>query len=228
MPRIDRVGQVFDRLTVVKFHSSDGKRVRWECKCICGNTSFVIADNLTSGVTKSCGCLKRELTIERKTKHGNYSKPFYRRYVAMVNRCNNPDNASYYKYGGRGIKVCDRWLEPDGKGFLNFLEDMMPKAETGVELDRIDNNGDYEPSNCRWVTTQQNSFNTRDRGGTSKYKGVSWSTKRKKWVAQITVDGVTKNLGGFVEEKEAALAYNKAAKRLFGEYANLNDFKEFV
>ena len=93
----------------------------------------------------------------------------------------------------------------------------------GLEIDRADVNGDYTPDNCRWVTRQQNNMNTRSRkGSTSKYKGVSWSKVANKWVVQIKVDGNRKYLGCFIDEIEAAMAYNTAATTLFGKFAHLN------
>lgn len=137
----------------------------------------------------------------------------------MKDRCYNPNNAAYERYGGRGITVDGRWLE----SFEHFYEDVYKEYQKGLELDRVDNDGNYELANTRWITPQQNAMNRRSRSNSSsKYKGVSWNTKIGKWTAQIGLNRKVKYLGAFTDEEDAALAYNKAARELFGEYANLN------
>lgn len=126
-------------------------------------------------------------------------------------------------YGGRGIKVCERWSEPENKGLVNFIEDMGGTYQQGLQLDRKDNNGHYSPENCRWVTRQQNNFNRGGRKGcTSKYKGVHWDKHHSKWRASIRLNGKLINIGRFDDEVDAAISYNRKAVELFGEYASLN------
>lgn len=219
--RIDLTGNTYGRLIVVDFHSSDGRRVKWNCKCSCGNTCVTMSDNLKNGSTQSCGCLQTEVRKSKATKHDHYYHPLFGRYKQIRSRCYVNSNKSYLNYGGRGIKVCDRWLE----SFDNFLEDMGESFSVGSQIDRVDVDGDYEPSNCRWVTPQQNSFNTRSRGGSSEYKGVSLSKRDSKWRAQIVFNGKCYNLGAFEDEDDAARAYNQKAIDYFGEYAVLNDIR---
>ena len=147
----------------------------------------------------------------------------YNSWHGMIRRCYTTTDSRYESYGGRGIKVCDRWK----KSFRNFLEDMGQKPDIKSErisLDRIDNDGDYEPSNCRWATNSQQILNTRKRrGSTSKYRGVSWDKQGGRWHAAISLLGDITYLGRFINEEDAARAYNKAAIVLHKDFAQLND-----
>ena len=158
-------GQIFGKWTIVeetenRILPSKQKMRQFICICECNNQSIVSLPNLQSGKSKSCGCLQKEiaknLAIKKFTKHNNYKNKLYQTWSDMKQRCLNKNNKHYKDYGGRGIKVCNRWLN----SFENFLQDMGQKPN-GYSLDRINNNGNYEPSNCRWGTPIQQIHNRR-------------------------------------------------------------------
>ena len=153
-------GQVFGRLTVIRRAGSRAGRVTWACMCECGSTVEVVSHALTSGHTKSCGCWKDERNRGTPVKHGHARRgasltPTYKTWQNMMTRCYNQKVKSFKDYGERGIKVCNGWHI-----FENFLADMGERPK-GTTLDRVDNNGDYTPDNCRWATKLTQARNTR-------------------------------------------------------------------
>ena len=156
---VDVLGQRFGRYLVIAKSDKRTKAMKQMviCKCDCGTERDVVVGNLRSGLTTSCGCWKDEKTGERRRKHGLSKTTMYYRYNQMIHRCYILNNPEYKNYGGRGIKVCDRW-----KDINNFIDDMYSLYIPGLDLDRINNDGDYEPSNCRWVTRKVNCNNRRD------------------------------------------------------------------
>ena len=158
MRKLDLTGKRFGELTVC-YESSErtGNAVVWTCKCDCGNITNVLAGNLVRGNTSSCGHLRVTRGIERKTTHGLTGTPEYMTWGSMLKRCTNPNDRGYHNYGGRGISVCDRWLS----SFENFYADMGPRPSDLHSIDRRDNNGNYEPSNCYWATKDEQLNNKR-------------------------------------------------------------------
>lgn len=154
--KLDLTGRRFGRLIALK--DSDERyqgSIKWLCRCDCGNLTKVTSSSLVSGHTKSCGCLGKERRKEANTIHGMSRTPTYKTWVKIKQRCLNPNNSRFKDYGGRGIKVCDHWMK-----FENFYKNMGDKPE-GKSIDRINNDGDYEPKNCKWSTAKQQAENRR-------------------------------------------------------------------
>jgi hypothetical protein len=156
-------GKRFGRLLVIRRigrPDRPGQSTIWECRCDCGVVRQLPATYLKQGQTKSCGCLRQEMYGRQSRTHGGSGTPEYCSWCKMLRRCYNPTDRSFGNYGKRGISVCDRWR---GKtdGFVNFISDMGKKPSRRHTLDRINNDGNYDPSNCRWATPAMQSRNRR-------------------------------------------------------------------
>lgn len=181
---VDLAGRRFGRLVVEhKTKPNKSGAMRWLCVCDCGNQKEICGKHLRSGKTRSCGCYRAENTSEMFTKHGLSGSRIYTIWIGMKDRCSNPKNVEYAKYGGRGIEVCDEW-----KHFEPFHSWAVANGyRDDLSIDRIDNDGDYEPSNCRWATCSEQANNT-SRSHVLEYNGESRTVRE--WE---NVLGVRKN-----------------------------------
>jgi hypothetical protein len=190
---VDITGKKFGRLSVIGVHSKTKFGVLWECICECGNKRTNVGYRLRNGIVLSCGCLQKEIASKKFKKHGHsltgatQSKE-YKTWLDMRARCEKPTKKHYKNYGGRGISVCERW----GK-FENFLSDMGMKPSPFHTLDRINSDGNYEPSNCRWATRKEQNRNTRTNH-------------------MITYNGKTKSMAEWAELLQ--MNYNKLRSRI--------------
>ena len=172
-----KVGDKYNRLTAIGFHhrNKHGSQY-WLFKCDCGNKKVINVNCVKRGEIKSCGCLQRE----RNTTHGLSNTKEHIAWTNMKQRCHNKNNKNYKNWGGRKIKVCDRWQN----SFENFYKD-MGKRPTGTSLDRIDGNGNYEPNNCRWATIKEQNNNTR-RNHPLTFNGKTQNISQ--WANEIGID----------------------------------------
>ena len=168
------VGKRFGKLVVIRFSHMVKTNSFWVCSCECGGEITTTINTLNKGKATSCGCVR----LMKITTHGLSDTPEWRCWASMRYRCNNPSLKQYKNYGGRGIKVCERW----NNSFERFLEDMGKRPSPKHSIDRIDNNGDYEPKNCRWATQKQQANNVRT-NHVLEFKGESMTLTR--WARKI-------------------------------------------
>ena len=156
---LELVGKTFGRLTVIAKNPilTASKNSQWDCVCVCGNRVVAIGSKLINGHTTSCGCFHLERMKEASVTHGLSRTPEYNSWLAMKQRCNNPQDAAYSRYGGRGILICERWEN----SFENFIHDMGLRPSPNHSIERKDNNLGYCPSNCVWATAIEQANNRR-------------------------------------------------------------------
>lgn len=183
-PRFNLIGKKIGRLYVKSFAYKKGRKYYYNCICDCGKEcvkhSHYLLDK-SKYPHKSCGCWHREINIARSTKHGMTKSDTYKTWCELKQRCCNPKNHAYECYGGRGIKICDRWFN----SFENFLEDMGERPSKEYSIDRINVNGNYEPSNCRWATDKEQCNNRRS-NVIIQYKGRTQNLKQ--WCDELCLN----------------------------------------
>ncbi len=213
---IDLTGQRFGRLVVqhrTGVYAGNGD-VLWRCNCDCGTSKDISGAALRKGVTVSCGCFNAENCAKINFSHGGSFSAEYGAWKGMKRRCYNPKQNWYSLYGGRGIRVCPEWLND----FAQFFADMGVRPSTAHSLDRIDPDGNYEPSNCRWAAKDVQSRNRRtDSRNKTGHSGVYADMRSGKFVAEIKATTAKRvYLGSFQALEEATAARRAAEKEYWG------------
>lgn len=186
----DLTGQKYNRLTITSFSHRKGHHYFWNCKCDCGNESVVNIRSLKTGTTKSCGCWNKETRALRNTTHGMKDARIYHIHENMKQRCLNPKNDHYKDYGGRGIKICEEWLQFEA--FYAWAQ--ISGYEESLTIDRKNNNGNYCPENCRWVSQKE-------------------QTKNKRSNVMLTLKGKTQCLAVWADDLEINYSTLRARKK---------------
>lgn len=208
------VGKRFGRLTVASLQwNGTQKRNYALCQCDCGESKLINISNLRKGATTSCGCYHKEQAKKALLTHGLSKTRIHKEWRGIKGRCNKITTSHYDRYGGRGILLCDEWNDD----FMAFYEWSMQNGyQNNFTIDRIDNDGDYRPSNCRWVP---HIINTHNRGmfstNTSGCTGVTWDRDKKLWRSNIMVNGKNIYLGRYKDFGEAVKARKKGEEIYF-------------
>ena len=203
------IGNKYNKLTVLNFEKKELRKNHWryyyKCKCECGKTTIVERDNIVSGKTKTCGCSRSEA----KTKHNLCHSRIYKIYNDMKKRCYNKKSKSYKNYGERGIVICKEWLND----FMNFYNWSMENGYAdNLSIDRINVDGDYEPSNCRWATQKEQANNTR-RNRYLTYKGETHTISEWSDIYNLKSATIRARLAyGYTPEQALEMPINKYNK----------------
>lgn len=216
MPKLnDLTGKKFGRLSVLKrAGTNSSKKPLWECECDCGIVKSIVGAALVNGTTQSCGCLRKELLSQRSKTHGLSKTRIFDIWYAMKRRCHDENQDNYQYYGGRGIKVCDRWQD-----FLHFKDDMYESylkhveefGESQTTLDRVNPDKDYTPENTRWANYTTQNRNTRiRRDNKTGYRGVYRREENGDYIAYIKVNKENISLGIFDNIEDAILSRRNA------------------
>ena len=216
----DITGQKYGRLTAIKRVASRCKQTYFLFRCDCGVEKEIHRTSVTRGVQVSCGCAKIKHGHSHSKREGRGRTLTYQSWESMKYRCsgNVPDRV-FKNYAGKGVHVCDRWLD-----FSNFLFDMGVRPSKNHTIDRIDSDKSYYPGNCRWVEWHVQNHNRKSiSNSSSRFKGVHWCNTRNRWLSKIVIKKNNTYLGSFKTEIEAARAYNIAAKLAYGDFVRLNE-----
>ena len=200
MKFIDLTGKIFGYLKVLEKSFIKNKHIYWKCQCRCNKIVHILGTSLKGGKTKSCGCYKQENNIgKRRFKHGqsNGKNPLYGVWNSIKQRIFNPNHKDYHNYRGRGIKICKEWLD-DYKIFYSWA--ISNGYQKGLEIDRIDNDGNYEPDNCKWSTRTEQALNKQQKSN-SGYPYIY--IRQNKYVIIKRINGIKKYFGSFESAQEA-------------------------
>lgn len=210
---IDRTGQKFNRLTILGLdeeRTAESGKTYWKCLCDCGNIKVIVGSNIVNSHVQSCGCYHKQRIKETKSTHGLTDSPTYNTWLSMKERCTNKNSPSYPRYGGEGVKVCDRWLN----SFENFLEDMGERPE-GTTLNRVGSVPLYSKDTCEWANQSVQGFDQKMReSNTSGKTGVAQTTYGT-WAAYIDCEKRI-HLGTFKTFEEAVEVRKVAELEYFG------------